>query len=293
MEVRKCNEVDDHRAVPESSLLPGYILVKVKTEVYERKVPKKPETRYSNSSKKSNLFYDMKTFPRGLLTIINQTVFKNSSQRDGSDKDAMELTDLFLDLGFYVDRYDNLSKSEIIEKLKIAANEDFSKLSCYACIILSHGNEGIIHATDGEMKIKDLAAFFCNKKLEGKPKLFFFQACQGSNYMKPLPQKDMYHATDENEVALPNEADFLFCHSTVKGYISFRDPAVGSWYMQILVKVFREHADEMDIIQMLARVNYNLAKIKDQDGHGQIGSFTSQMRKDFYFFPPNGPLSKQ
>ena len=183
-------------------------------------------------------------------------------------------------MGFYVDRHDNLSKSEINEKLKSAPDKDFSKLSCYASIILG----------DGDMKMRDLKSLFRTNTLEGKPKLFFFQACQGSNYMHPLEEQD---GIDKNEDALPNETDFLFCHSTVQGYCSFRSPAVGSWYMQTLVKEFRENADKMDIMQMLARVNFVLAKYKSTNGYSQIGSFTSQMRKDFYFFPPYGPLPKQ
>lgn len=82
--------------------------------------------------------------------------------------------------------------------------------------------------------------------------------------MHPLEEQD---GIDKNEDALPNEADFLFCHSTVQGYSSFRNPAMGSWYMQTLVKVFRENADKMDIMQMLARVNFILAKNKSTNGY--------------------------
>ena len=241
----------------------------MQSRTFPRQAPKEPQSEYSMPAVNSNLYYDMDTFPRGLLTIINEKEFGDSSRyrtkpRSGSDEDAEKLTELFLDLGFYVDRHDNLSKSEINEKLKSVADEDFSKLSCYACIILSHGDEGIVHASDGDMKIRDLTSLFRTKKLEGKPKLFFFQACQGSNYMHPLEEQD---GIDKNEDALPNEADFLFCHSTVQGYSSFRNPAMGSWYMQTLVKVFRENADKMDIMQMLARVNFLLAENKSTNGY--------------------------
>ena len=98
---------------------------------------------------------------------------------------------------------------------------------------------------------------------------------------------------------LPVESDFLFCYSTVKGYYSWRNSKRGSWFMETLVQVFRKHAHKMDIFRMLMRVNSVVSIRKYQsddvasDNKCQIGSFITQMRKEFFFFPPYGPLPSE
>ena len=262
--------------------------------------PKEKEKRNDKFIVDSDQFYDMRTFPRGKLTIINVKYFRRSSgmsdyPREGTDKDAAGLQELFLDLGFIVERYDNPTRSEIKEALRAAANEDYSNLSCCACALLSHGEEGVIYGTDGFMNIKDLTSLFRTKGLAGKPKLFFFQACQGSEYMDPYDSVDAPGAGKKDK-ALPVESDFLFCYSTVKGYYSWRNSKRGSWFMEALVQVFRNYAHKMDILRMLMRVNSIVAHRKSRtddvatDDKRQIGSFITQMRKEFFFFPPYGPL---
>ena len=232
----------------------------------------------------SELHYDMNKCPRGLATIINVKDFQDSSKtRQGTDKDAEKMKIFFLDLGFMVDQYDNPSKSEILIVLKEAAEEDYSDLYCYACVILSHGDEGVIWGTDLPVRITELVEPFCEKKLAGKPKLFFFQACRGQDTMKPFKDVD-YTKSSLKIYELPNMSDFLFCYSTVSGFYAHRHPNKGSPYIQILEKVFRKYADQQNITQMLSRVNYKLTEDKLEDKCYQIGSFTSQMRKDFSFF---------
>ena len=60
----------------------------------------------------------------------------------------------------------------------LASQEDHSDSSCFACILLSHGEEGMIYGTDGAMPIKTMTSLFRGdmcKSLVGKPKLFFIQ----------------------------------------------------------------------------------------------------------------------
>ena len=265
--------------------------------------PPKKEKRSENVFVDSDQFYDMKTFPRGKLTIINVKYFRRSSgiseyPREGTDRDAAALKELFLGLGFIVERYDNPTRSEIKEALRAAANEDYSNLSCCACALLSHGEEGVIYGTDGAMNIKDLTSLFRTKGLAGKPKLFFFQACQGSEYMKPYDSVDGPGA-GRKDTWLPVESDFLFCYSTVKGYYSWRNSKRGSWFMETLVQVFRNYAHEMDILRMLIRVNSIVSHRKSRtchvitDSKCQIGSYITQMRKELFFFPPYGPLPSE
>ena len=44
--------------------------------------------------------------------------------------------------------------------LKKASEEDHRNSACFACILLSHGEENLIYGTDGKTAIKDLTAHF-------------------------------------------------------------------------------------------------------------------------------------
>lgn len=62
--------------------------------------------------------------------------------------------------------------------LPAASEEDHTNSACFACILLSHGEENCIYGKDGVTPIKDLTIHFrgdrCKTLLE-KPKLFFIQ----------------------------------------------------------------------------------------------------------------------
>jgi len=41
-----------------------------------------------------------------------------------------------------------------------------------------------------------------------------------------------------------NYSDMLIVQSTLPGYVSYRDSKTGSWFIQILCKIFMKHAHE-------------------------------------------------
>jgi len=58
------------------------------------------------------------------------------------------------------------------------SREDHSDADCFICVILSHGEEGIIYGTNGTLKLQYLIEMFKGDRcpsLAGKPKLFFIQ----------------------------------------------------------------------------------------------------------------------
>ena len=60
----------------------------------------------------------------------------------------------------------------------VASNYDHSEVDCFACAILSHGDEGVVYGTDGIVKIDELVSPVKGANcpsLIGKPKLFFIQ----------------------------------------------------------------------------------------------------------------------
>ena len=241
-------------------------------EVSHRTMYPQALPRYSGqinyaSNVDSDHFYKMNTFPRGKMTIINIKQFKKTTclpARPGTDKDRDGLIDLFLQFGFIVDVFQNPSKAEILAILKAAANEDYSNMSCCACAILSHGEEGFIYGNDDKINIRDVTKMFQTRALAGKPKFFIFQACQGDKYMSPIDVVDGPGVCREEEKALtlPSEADFLYAYSTVPGYYSWRNSHRGSWFVESLVKVFKQEAHRMDVNRMLVRANGDISERK-------------------------------
>ena len=130
--------------------------------------------------------YRMKSNPRGFGVIINNKIFSGGLRdRIGTDKDAASLKALFVRLGFNTEQYDNLTAREMVDKLTEISKIDHKKFDCLMVAILTHGIEGELHGTDGELiSVKDLTKLFCNDKcpsLVGKPKIFILQACRGKN----------------------------------------------------------------------------------------------------------------
>lgn len=129
--------------------------------------------------------YQMKTNPRGHFLLINNKDFLPGSTmenypRNGTDLDAAAMENLFEELGYIVSSHKNVTCFEMKRLVKKMANMNHSQYSAAACCFLSHGKEGVLYGTDGEIEIRDLTVYFGeNKTLVGKPKMFFFQACQG------------------------------------------------------------------------------------------------------------------
>jgi len=260
-------------------------------------IPNIQESNYSDD------FYDMKTFPRGKLILINVRYFTNTSlnERKGTDIDADALFNLFKEMEFIVHRYNNPSKAEIENALKVEANGDYTNLSCCVFAMLSHGKEDEeIYGTDEAIKISEIVSKFKIDSLAGKPKFFLFQACRGVVYMDSFDEVDGKPppAPPLPPLHLPVEADFLYAYSTVPGFYSWRDSSRGSWFIEAVIAVFREYVHKMGVMRMLLRVNKIMADRKSRTGaedstnKRQVGSFVSQMRKDFFLFPPYGPLKR-
>ena len=79
--------------------------------------------------------YDMQTFPRGKLIIINVKFFKKSSEMSNytykeRDRDATGLHQLVLDLGFIVEQHDNPTTHEIKNLLSAAQIYIVSYVHC-------------------------------------------------------------------------------------------------------------------------------------------------------------------
>ncbi|KAK6487274.1 caspase-7-like [Huso huso] len=245
--------------------------------------------------------YKMNYKRLGKCIIINNKNFHvqtGMKVRNGTDRDAGELFKCFKTLGFEVCIYNDQTCQNMERLLRDASEEDHSDSSCFACILLSHGEEGMIYGTDGAMPIKTMTSLFRGdmcKSLVGKPKLFFIQACRGSEFDNGIqsdsgpPNESM--ETDANpQHKIPVEADFLFAYSTVPGYYSWRNPGQGSWFVQALCNVLSEYGNQLEILQILTRVNYKVATSFESwsddprfSEKKQIPCVVSMLTKELYF----------
>ncbi|XP_038062407.1 caspase-8-like [Patiria miniata] len=210
---------------------------------------------------------------RGLCMIINNVDFEGSHEpRLGSDTDTGKLERLFNKLHFQVEVEKNLTASDMLDWFKRVSLRNHSDYDCFACCIMTHGTLGTVSGTDNTpLQIQQILGLFTGtscRSLIGKPKLFFIQACQGSSHQEGVQEMD----TDAFLVGLgaglpetlPNEADFLLSYSTVPGYVSYRDPTQGSWYVNALVDEMSKSHNTTHILDILTSVNSKVSDLNAQ-----------------------------
>jgi uncharacterized protein YejL (UPF0352 family) len=85
---------------------------------------------------------------------------------------------------------------------------------------------------------------------------------------------------------IPSLCDMLIGFPTQKGFIAYRKPEIGSWYMNAIVQVFSKHSCDTDLCAMLNMVNSMISNEVTNMGKKQMSEFTSKLTKPyFYFFP--------
>ncbi|KAI6069834.1 Caspase-3 [Aix galericulata] len=252
-----------------------------------------PASKSMDSGILPDYSYRMDYPEMGECVIINNKNFHKDtglSSRSGTDVDAASVREVFMKLGYKTKLSNDLSCRDIIKVLKNVSEEDHSKRSSFVCVLLSHGEEGLIYGTDGPLELKALTSLFRGDKcrsLAGKPKLFFIQACRGTELDSGIEADS---GPDEMMCQkIPVEADFLYAYSTAPGYYSWRNAAEGSWFIQSLCRVLKEYARKLELMQILTRVNRRVAEYEsysnrpDFNAKKQIPCIVSMLTKEFYF----------
>ncbi|XP_059175782.1 caspase-3-like [Physella acuta] len=247
--------------------------------------------------------YKMDYPKRGTAVIINNKKFQpitGMGERTGTDVDANSMYGLLDKMGFEkIFCHDNLTAREMVRKLQEVARQDHKDSSCFVCVILTHGEEGYVFGTDDKVPIDDLVAPFKGhncKSLAAKPKIFFIQACRGTELDSGIEVADaseMEVEMEEDETIvrrIPTEADFLMAYSVVPGYFAWRNSARGSWFIQAIVDVFTKYWDKLDLLTLMTRVNKKVAYDFESNASReymnrkkQIPCITSMLTKDVYF----------
>ncbi|XP_014664473.1 PREDICTED: cell death protein 3-like isoform X3 [Priapulus caudatus] len=252
--------------------------------------------------------YRMESSPSGLCLIVNNRAFERLRERRGTDIDSRNARLLFEGLGFEVlPEKKDLTVAQMREELEFfAARHDHR--DCAVIVVLSHGtwrNGDEIHGVDGRpaggptLNFNKLLRMFGREQapaLKDKPKLFIIQACRGEDIDFGSPQtksdvSDGYSPPWEKQMSEmeprdPNMGDHIVFRSTMPGFLSWRNPERGSWFIQSLVQVFMKNACTDNINDLMTKVNQEVARIhQTRYGAKQMTMFESTLRKPFYFNP--------
>ncbi|XP_068583249.1 caspase-3a [Cebidichthys violaceus] len=230
----------------------------------------------------------------GQCIVINNKNFDRRTgmnQRNGTDVDAANAMKVFGKLGYKVKVYNDQSVDQMKQVLTSASKEDHSCYASFVCVLLSHGDEGVFFGTDGSVELKYLTSLFRGdrcKSLVGKPKLFFIQACRGTDLDAGIEADSGEDCTTR----IPVEADFLYAFSTAPGYYSWRNTMTGSWFMQSLCDMISTHGKELELQHIMIRVNHKVAvefeSVSNSPGFSakrQIPCIVSMLTKEMYFSP--------
>ncbi|XP_056137036.1 caspase-3a isoform X2 [Lampris incognitus] len=231
----------------------------------------------------------------GQCIIINNKNFDirtGMNKRNGTDVDAANVMNSFGKLGYKVKVYNDQTVDQIKHVLTAASKEDHSCSASFACVLLSHGDEGVFFGTDASIELKSLTSLFRGdlcKSLVGKPKLFFIQACRGTDLDGGIETDS---GEDGSTAKIPVEADFLYAYSTAPGYYSWRNTMTGSWFIQSLCEMINKYGKELELLHIMTRVNHKVAVEFESvsnspgfDAKKQIPCIVSMLTKEMYFTP--------
>ncbi|XP_029974373.1 caspase-9 [Salarias fasciatus] len=281
------------------------------------------QTAQGRTRRDSIQTYKMDASPCGHCLIINNMEFQKDtglSNRNGSNIDSEKLERRFKALNFTVEVKTNLKQKQIKRELSALSKKDHSQFDCCVVIILSHGTEvshnrfpGAVYGVDGEFVPVQHITNYLNGQhcpsLQGKPKLFFIQACGGGDKdtgfeVSPDEVEPSVGGTDDQtdaiptssssdslstpdevdaRVTLPTPSDILVSYSTFPGYVSWRDPRLGSWYVETLDRILEESAATDDLVTMLMLVNHEVSQNSAKGLYKQMPGSFNFLRKLLYF----------
>jgi len=223
--------------------------------------------------------YNMNHARRGIALVINIRTYEPNpyklDERKRSEPDVVNLKKTLEYLEFDLKLHENKTANEIRDEIQKIAEIDHTDSDCFLCVVMSHGDDDKIFASDSEeisfeeiMKpIKDC------ETLKNKPKLFFFQACRGNKEMeannhrpgsgnstksghepdhkeektslkmhapKQINTKQEPNSEPKPRTDIKTEADLLVYYSTITDHRSYGNEAEGTIFIKSVCKQFSE-----------------------------------------------------
>jgi hypothetical protein len=260
----------------------------------------------------------------GYAVILNNNKFYDQRTdkkmfRTGSEIDVENIAATLERLNFEVREplVDLTARKMIVRLDEVAETVDFSNYSCFACFIMSHGDShGAVYGIDWNTVDleRDIVSIFREcKQLEGKPKLFFVQACRGAFYTSVI---EMDHEPENHSIAWPairgaeggrdkdrsrrgdrdeEEADarrsvvkqlgdIIVHFATIEQYVAIRSKNKGSAFIRSLCEVLEENArapidKQLEVEKLLKTVNNRVGDVYKS----QQPEYTSSLKKELFF----------
>ena len=151
----------------------------------------------------------------------------------------------------------------------------------FVCVLCFRS--GISGKNDDIISVEEIIKYFKGSKdLVGKPKLFFIQACRGSESGDSDVEGDNKGADNGKRLCPPKSSDILVAHSTVEGELAYRSIYTGSWFIQTLIKQINTHARSAHLMDIMTVVNNEIAE-SELKGYRQMPQQVSTLTK-FVFF---------
>ncbi|XP_020286257.1 caspase Dronc isoform X2 [Pseudomyrmex gracilis] len=265
--------------------------------------------------------YPMRSKPRGMVLLITNIYYNSPEEkpRISAKHDEDNLNKLFTEIGFQVVSYQNLTGEQIRDAVKtFSKRDDLTKVDSCFVIVTSHGTEDKennteIQGTDYHSASKqtnyekvlcsDICDYFTVEscpQLANKPKIFVFQLCRGKKKQKAVINDRIMTdscappntKTDESSLDIfrsrstRNYSDMLVVHSTLPGYVSYRDTITGSWFIQNLCKIFMNHACTTHVQDLFSLVDSELKNLRTINNECQTSSIQSLgFHKHCYLHP--------
>ena len=158
-----------------------------------------------------------------------------------------------------------------------------------------------------QFETEDIYKRFNNRNcpaLIGKPKVFIIQSCRGSNedylptsgFLSRFSRRNAHSDSDANPFTSarpgsgrgdPCQKDILILESTIPGFVSYRDPNVGSWLVTCLDQVFRQFSDLLDIVELFNKVSEIMEDMTTEKGAKQMPEVRTRGFYKKLWFKPN------
>jgi hypothetical protein len=264
--------------------------------------------------------YDMNHEKRGVALVINIRSYNPNpnklQERKWSAKDVENLKKTLNYLEFQVVLCENFTKSQIEQVMQEQASIDYSESDCFLCVVMSHGNEDKIVASDNEVIGFEeiMAPIKSCPSLENKPKLFFFQACRGDNEMTILPVKSrpnsaqsttsIGHINNDGDQTRNNvktyadslminkvtpiavESDLVVYNATLPKHYAFGTEKDGTFFInsvcEVLNDAYKELPNNVPLSKMILSINKSV-----RDSGIQLADPINHLMADVYFMPKN------
>lgn len=257
------------------SILTLFFLVSPQSGPLQLKVCRVPQPKPPDQN-----MYDTTSDPRGLVLILNYQQFKERPDllRKGSQYDVINLQNLFCQMGYETQIHWDLTEDQTLNTVYTFRNQErLQYIGCAIIVVMSHGiARQTFHTSDMQcITVDKILSMFLNSEcmyLKGKPKIFLFNFCRGTD----IPQ------TVQTDAVRETPRDILCIYSAPEGFLSYRYEETGTPFIISLCQVLSENAHNMSLDDLLRKFK----QVYSSAEHGSTPDIQDlNFAKVFYFNP--------